>query len=232
MIAPRPAAERGISNFGWLDSRHSFSFGEYHDPRHMGFRSLRVINDDRVSAGAGFGRHPHRDMEIFTYVLEGALRHEDSLGTGSTVGAGEIQKMTAGTGILHSEFNASKTQPLHFLQVWILPEKRGLPPSYDQKAYREADKRGRLTLIGSADGRDGSIGFHQDVAIYASILGPGDTVTHRFAGGRGGWAQVARGSLTVNGIRLDEGDGAALHDEPEATLTGVLDAEVLLFDLP
>lgn len=231
MLSRRPAAERGTSNFGWLDSRHSFSFGEYHDPRHMGFRSLRVINDDRVAAGAGFGRHPHRDMEIFSYVLEGALKHEDSLGSGSTVGAGEVQKMSAGTGILHSELNPSPSQALHFLQVWILPERKGLPPSYEQKGFSEADKRGRVALIGSRDGRLGSIRFNQDVAIFASILGTGETVRHEVAAGRGAWVQVARGSVTVNGVRLDEGDGAAAVDEPAVTLAGVSDAEVLLFDL-
>lgn len=231
MITRRPAEERGTSNFGWLDSLHTFSFGAYHDPRHMGFRSLRVINDDRVAGGAGFGRHPHRDMEIFTYVLEGALKHEDSLGTGSTVGAGEVQKMTAGTGILHSELNPSPAQPLHFLQVWILPETKGLPPSYDQRTFTEADKRGRLKLIGSRDGRDGSIGFRQDVAIFATILGAGETARHGVAAGRGAWVQVARGSVTVNGTRLDEGDGAAAEDERDLTLAGVSEAEVLLFDL-
>ncbi len=231
MITRRPAAERGSSNFGWLDSRHTFSFGEYHDPRHMGFRSLRVINDDRVIGGAGFGRHPHRDMEIFSYVLEGALRHEDSLGSGATVGPGEVQKMTAGTGILHSEFNPREEEPLRFLQVWILPEKKGLPPSYEQKSFSDADKRGRLRLIGSRDGRDGSIGFQQDVAIYASMLAPDQTVEHRIAAGRGAWVQLARGSLTVNGTRLDEGDGAAIVDEPVLTLQGVSECEGLLFDL-
>ena len=231
MITRRPASERGTSNFGWLDSRHTFSFGEYHDPRHMGFRSLRVINDDRVTGGAGFGRHPHRDMEIFTYVLDGSLKHEDSLGTGSTIGPGEVQKMTAGTGILHSEFNPSQTEPLHFLQVWILPEKKGLKPSYDQRAFSDADKRGRLKLIGSRDGRDGSIGFQQDVAIFASILGPGELVTQTIAPGRGAWVQVARGSVAVNGSRLDEGDGAAIESERDVTLSGVSEAEVLLFDL-
>ena len=231
MITRRPAGERGTSNFGWLDSRHTFSFGEYHDPRHMGFRSLRVINDDRVAGGAGFGRHPHRDMEIFTYVLEGALRHEDSLGTGSTVGAGEVQKMTAGTGILHSELNPSPTQPLHFLQVWILPERKGLPPSYDQRTFSDADKRGQLKLIGSRDGRDGSIGFQQDVSIFASILGAGETIRGTIAAGRGAWVQVARGSVTANGVRLHEGDGAELVDEPDVALAGVSEAEVLLFDL-
>lgn len=211
MITRRPAAERGVSSLGWLDSRHTFSFGEYHDPEHMGFRSLRVINDDRVLGGAGFGRHPHRDMEIFSYVLAGQLTHEDSLGTSATTGAGEVQKMSAGTGILHSEFNPSPTEPVRFLQVWIVPERRGLRPSYEQRAFDDADKRGRLKLIGSRDGKLGSIVFHQDVAIYASILGEGEAIEHLTAAGRSAWLQVARGAVVVNGQRLDEGDGAAIE---------------------
>jgi redox-sensitive bicupin YhaK (pirin superfamily) len=231
LITRRPAAERGVTHLGWLDSRHTFSFGEYHDGRHMGFRTLRVINDDRVIGGAGFGRHPHRDMEIFSYVLEGRLAHEDSLGSGATIGVGEVQKMTAGTGIRHSEFNPSPDDPLRFLQVWIIPDRNGLPPSYEQKAFREADKGGRLKLIGSKDGRDGSIVFRQDVAIYASILGEGQIVEHRVAKGRAAWLQVARGSVTLNGTRLDEGDGAAIVDEPLLTIRGASASEVLLFDL-
>jgi len=231
MITRRPAAERGVSNLGWLDSRHTFSFGEYHDPKHMGFRTLRVINDDRVLGGAGFGRHPHRDMEIFSYVLAGKLSHEDSLGTGATVGAGEVQKMSAGTGILHSEFNPSPTDPLRFLQVWIIPERRGLRPSYEQRAFVDDEKRGRLKLIGSRDGSQGSIVFHQDVAIYASVLGEGDAVEHRVAPGRAAWLQVARGAVVVNGQRLEEGDGAALVDEAVLAIRGASESEVLLFDL-
>ena len=231
MITRRPAAERGVSNLGWLDSRHTFSFGEYHDPEHMGFRSLRVINDDRVLGGAGFGRHPHRDMEIFSYVLSGKLAHEDSIGTGATVGADEVQKMSAGTGILHSEFNPSPTDPLRFLQVWIVPERRGLRPSYEQRAFSDAEKRGRLKLIGSRDGNNGSIVFHQDASIYASILGDGERVEHRLAAGRGAWLQVARGAVVVNEQRLDEGDGAAIVDEAVLTIRGISECEVLLFDL-
>jgi redox-sensitive bicupin YhaK (pirin superfamily) len=231
MITRRPAAERGVSNLGWLDSRHTFSFGEYHDPEHMGFRSLRVINDDRVLGGAGFGRHPHRDMEIFSYVLEGKLAHEDSLGTGATVGAGEVQKMSAGTGILHSEFNPSPTDPLRFPQVWIVPDRRGLRPSYEQRAFNDADKRGRLKLIGSRDGNNGSIVFHQDVTLYASILGEGVAVEHRLAAGRGAWLQVALGTVVVNGQRLDEGDGASIVDDAAITIRGASESEVLLFDL-
>jgi redox-sensitive bicupin YhaK (pirin superfamily) len=231
MITRRPAAERGVSSLGWLDSRHTFSFVEYHDPEHMGFRSLRVINDDRVLGGAGFGRHPHRDMEIFSYVLAGQLTHEDSLGTSATTGAGEVQKMSAGTGILHSEFNPSPTEPVRFLQVWIVPERRGLRPSYEQRAFDDADKRGRLKLIGSRDGKLGSIVFHQDVAIYASILGEGEAIEHLTAAGRSAWLQVARGAVVVTGQRLDEGDGAAIEGEAAITIRGASESEVLLFDL-
>ena len=231
MITRRAAEERGRSDFGWLDSRHTFSFGEYHDPRHMGFRTLRVINDDRVVGGAGFGRHPHRDMEIFSYVLDGALAHQDSLGTGSTVRAGGVQKMSAGTGILHSEFNPSKSEPTRFLQIWILPDRSGHEPSYEDKSFEDDAKRGKLALVGSRDGRDGSITFHQDVAIYASSLAPGQTVSHPLASGRGAWVQVARGRIDVNGSRLGEGDGAAIEGEPAVTIRGLEDAEILLFDL-
>jgi redox-sensitive bicupin YhaK (pirin superfamily) len=231
VIALRPASERGTTNLGWLDSRHTFSFGEYHDGRHMGFRALRVINDDRVAAGAGFGRHPHRDMEIFSYVLEGQLAHQDSLGTGSTVGRGEVQKMSAGTGILHSEFNPSKSEPLRFLQVWIIPERTGLPPSYEQMAFGDDEKRGLLKLIGSGDGHSGSISFAQDVAIYASILGEGQSIEQRIVPGRGAWLQVAAGAVVLNGSRLDEGDGAAIVDETTLTIRGATESEFLLFDL-
>lgn len=231
MIVVRPATDRGVTDLGWLNSRHTFSFGQYFDDKHMGFRTLRVINDDRVIGGAGFGRHPHRDMEIFSYVLEGRLSHEDSLGSGATVGRGEVQKMSAGTGILHSEFNPSPDQPLRFLQVWIIPERTGLAPSYEQRAYGDADKRGRLKLIGSKDGRDGSIRFHQDVAIYASTLSEGGAIEHRIAAGRGAWLQVAAGTVVLNGTRLTEGDGAAIVDEPLITIRALDESEVLLFDL-
>jgi redox-sensitive bicupin YhaK (pirin superfamily) len=231
MIARRPAAERGRTDLGWLDSRHTFSFGSYADASHMGFRSLRVINDDRVKPGAGFGRHPHRNMEIFTYVLAGRLAHEDSLGTGSSVGPGEVQKMSAGRGILHSEFNASEVEPLRFLQVWIIPEVTGTPPSYEQREFSDADKRGRLKLIGSHDGRDGSISFRQEVSIYVSMLDRGARVEHRPAPGRALWLHVARGSVDANGVRLDEGDGLSLVDEGALAVTGVADSEFLLFDL-
>ena len=231
MLTRRAAEDRGNSDFGWLDSRHTFSFGEYHDPRHMGFRTLRVINDDRVAGGAGFGRHPHRDMEIFSYVLDGALAHQDSLGTGSTVRAGGVQKMSAGTGILHSEFNPSENEPTRFLQIWILPDRKGHSPSYEDKRFDDDAKRGKLALLGSSDGRDGSITFHQDVAIYASALAPGQTVSHALAQGRGAWVQVARGRVEVNGTPLGEGDGASVEGEPAVTVRGVDDSEILLFDL-
>jgi redox-sensitive bicupin YhaK (pirin superfamily) len=197
----------------------------------MGFRTLRVINDDRVVGGAGFGRHPHPDMEIFSYVLDGALAHQDSLGTGSTVRAGGVQKMSAGTGILHSEFNPSKSEPTRFLQIWILPDRTGHEPSYEDKRFEGDAKRGKLALLGSRDGRDGSITFHQDVAIYASSLAPGQTVSHTLAAGRGAWVQVARGRIDVNGTGLGEGDGAAIEGEPAVTIRGLEDAEILLFDL-
>jgi hypothetical protein len=231
MITRRPADARGVSDFGWLDSRHTFSFGEYHDPAQMGFRALRVINDDRVTGGAGFGRHPHRDMEIFSYVLEGALTHKDSLGNGAESREGDVQKMTAGTGILHSEFNPRETEPARFLQVWIAPERTGLAPSYEQRTFTADQKRGRLALIGSRDGRDGSIRFYQDVDIYASVLAGGERVVHRLRPERSAWLQVARGSAVVNGVPLVEGDGAAVTGEPEITIRGDSDAEVLLFDL-
>jgi redox-sensitive bicupin YhaK (pirin superfamily) len=231
VIVRRSASERGATDLGWLDSRHTFSFGRYHDPKHMGFRSLRVINDDRVTGGAGFGRHPHRDMEILSYVVSGRLAHADSLGTGGTIGPGEVQKMSAGTGIRHSELNASPTEPLRFLQVWIVPERTGLRPSYEQKAFSDADKRHGLKLIGSEDGREGSLVIERDAAIYASILEPGEAITHRPLAGRGVWVQSVRGSATVNGEPLDEGDGVALVDEPSITLRGASECELLLFDL-
>jgi hypothetical protein len=231
VIVRRPAGERGVTDLGWLDSRHTFSFGEYHDPKHLGFRSLRVINDDRVIGGAGFGRHPHRNMEIFSYVLEGRLAHEDSLGTGTTIGPGEVQKISAGTGIRHSELNASETEPLRFLQAWIVPERTGLPPSYEQKAFPDVDKRGRLKLIGSNNAREDSIAFGQDVAIYASILGAGEAIKHLPEAKRGVWVQIARGSATVNGERMDEGDGAALVEERSISVSGATECELLLFDL-
>src|SRR3954470_15502075 len=197
----RKSEERGRANFGWLDSKHSFSFGHYHDAKNMGFGPLRVINDDRVAPGGGFPTHPHSDMEIISYVLEGALEHKDSLGTGSVIRPGDVQRMSAGTGIRHSEFNASETKPVHFLQIWIIPERRGLAPSYDQKAFADDEKRGKLRLVGSRDGRNGSVIIHRDVDLYASLLSAGEIVTHELSAGRGAWVQVARGSVTLNGER-------------------------------
>jgi redox-sensitive bicupin YhaK (pirin superfamily) len=229
MITIRPAAERGRTEIDWLDSRHSFSFGEYFDPSNMGFRALRVINEDRVVPGAGFPTHGHRDMEIVTYVLDGAIAHKDSLGTGSVIRPGEVQRMSAGTGIRHSEFNHAPDQPLHFLQIWILPERNGLPPGYEQKSFDR--QPGALRLIGSRDGRDGSITVHQDVNIHAATLRGGDSVTFRPAPDRHVWVEVARGSVSLIGQALRQGDGAAASGEPELTIAAQDDAEIVLFDL-
>jgi quercetin 2,3-dioxygenase len=230
-LTVRKADERGVANFGWLDSRHSFSFGHYQDPRHMGFGALRVINDDRVAPGGGFPTHPHADMEIVSYVLEGALEHKDSIGTGSVIRPGDVQRMSAGTGIRHSEFNASTTQSVHFLQIWITPEQKGLQASYQQKAFSEAEKRGQLRLVGSRDGRDGSVTIHQDVDFFATILASGEAVQHKLRAGRGAWVQVARGAVTLNGLALQAGDGAAVIAAGPLRFDGGADAEVLLFDL-
>jgi hypothetical protein len=232
MLQLRRASERGHANHGWLDSHHTFSFASYFDPRFMGFRSLRVINEDRVQPGRGFGTHPHRDMEILSYVLEGGLQHRDSMGNGSTIQPGDVQLMTAGTGVTHSEFNASKQDPVHFLQIWILPERGGLTPGYEQKFFAPSDKQGKLRLLASRDGRDGSVTIHQDMSLYASLLGPSDTLEQPLAPGRHAWVQVARGSALVNGQLLSAGDGAALSEEPRVQLQGQPGgAEVLLFDL-
>jgi len=233
MLQIRKAKDRGVANFGWLDSRHTFSFGEYHDPRHMGFGPLRVINEDRVSPGQGFPTHGHRDMEIISYVLDGALEHKDSIGTGSVIRPGDVQIMSAGTGIRHSEFNHSKTEPVHFLQIWIIPDREGIAPRYAQNTIPDADKRGRLRLVGSADGRDGSVVIHQDVALYASVLTAGEALTHATVPGRKGWLQVVRGAVTLNGRDLDAGDGAAIEGEPQMTMKARAgNTEFLLFDLP
>jgi hypothetical protein len=229
MITIRKSDERGHADFGWLKSRHSFSFGEYYDPKFMGFGPLRVINDDRVAGGGGFPTHGHADMEIISYVLDGGLEHKDSIGTGSVIRPGELQRMSAGSGIRHSEFNASKTDPVHFLQIWIMPEKKGLQPSYEQKRFD--DLAGGLRLIGSRAGRDGSVTIHQDVDLFAARLAKGETATHRPAKGRGVWIQVAKGHVTVNGHALSEGDGAAISGEAEITLAATSQAEVLLFDM-
>ena len=232
MITIRSAQDRGTANFGWLDSRHTFSFGNYYNRNHMGFADLRVINEDKVTPGQGFGTHAHRDMEIISYVLEGALEHKDSIGTGSVIRPGDVQRMSAGTGIQHSEFNASSTEPVHFLQIWILPAHKGIQPGYEQKTFAEVEKRGRLRLVGSRDGRDGSITIHQDVNFYATTLREGETVSHSLAEGRVAWLQVVRGAVQVNDQPLTAGDGAAIAQEAQITLKGTSDdVEVLLFDM-
>jgi redox-sensitive bicupin YhaK (pirin superfamily) len=231
MLTHRPAAERGRTRLAWLDSRHSFSFDQYYDPRHMGFRSLRVINDDLVAPGAGFPAHPHRDMEILTWVIEGAVDHADSMGTGSTVRAGEMQRMSAGSGITHSEFNHSPTEPLRLLQIWIRPERKGIPPGYEQKAFSLEQRRNRLLLAASRDGRNGSLTLCQDAEVYIANPDAGAVLSHRFAQGRHGWIQVARGSLSVNGVELQEGDGLAVTGEESLEIRSSQGAEFLLFDL-
>ena len=232
MITLRQAHERGHAQHGWLESYHTFSFADYYDPRHMGFRALRVINEDRVQPGRGFGTHPHRDMEIISYVLEGALEHRDSLGTGSVITPGEVQRMSAGTGVTHSEFNSSRSELVHFLQIWILPERAGLPPGYEQRAFPAGEKRGKFRLVASRDGREGSVTIHQAVDLYTSVFAPGEAVTHRLTPGRSAWVQVARGAVTLNDTALSAGDGAAVSEEPLLTVTAKDQAEVLLFDLP
>ena len=231
MQAIRHADDRGLANLGWLNSRHTFSFGHYYDPKFMGFGPLRVINEDRVKPGHGFGTHGHENMEILTYVIEGALAHKDSMGTGSVIRPGDVQRMSAGTGIRHSEFNASKTEPVHFLQIWITPEKDGIQPSYEEKTFSPAEKQGELRLIGSRDARDGSLKIHQDVDLYATRLSTAQSVTHSLGDGRKVWVQVVRGSVTLNETELRAGDGVALEGAQSIELTGRSDAEVLLFDM-
>ena len=231
MIAVRQANDRGRANFGWLNSRHTFSFGHYYDPQFMGFGPVRVINEDRVQPGRGFDTHGHSNLEIISYVIDGALEHKDSMGTGSVIRPGDVQRMSAGTGVRHSEFNASDTELVHFLQIWILPEKDGLQPSYEQKTFSDDEKRGQLRLVGSADGRDGSITIHQDVDLYASLLEAGETVSHTIAEGRKGWVQVAKGSAALNGAPLAAGDGVAVDGAATITLSDASGAEVLLFDM-
>lgn len=230
MIRLRPHAERGHFDHGWLDTWHSFSFGDYFDPEHNGYSALRVINDDRIAGGGGFPAHPHSNMEIVTYVLEGALAHRDSLGHGSTILPGDVQRMSAGRGIRHSEFNASQDEAVHLLQIWLLPQEQNLDPGYEQKSFGPGAKRGRLCLIASPDGRDGSVTIHQDARIYAALLGHGEPVAHRPADGRRCYLHVARGALSLNGIPMAGGDGARIENEPEIRLEG--NAELLLFDLP
>jgi redox-sensitive bicupin YhaK (pirin superfamily) len=252
VITVRPAGERGHFDRGWLDTWHTFSFDAYHDDRFLGFRSLRVINDDRIAPASEFGMHPHRDMEIVTYVLEGELEHKDSMGNGSVIRPGEVQRMSAGTGVLHSERNPSRAVSTRLLQIWILPDRRGHEPGYEQKRFPEAERRGRLRLVASPDGDEGSVSLHQDARILATLLAPGETASHRLQPGRGAWVQVARGAVTLQAagaaagaaagrgggepgggrlVRLSAGDGAAVEDEAGIALTGVTPAEVLVFDL-
>jgi hypothetical protein len=232
MITLRPASDRGAANFGWLDSRHTFSFGNYYDADHMGFGSLRVINEDKVAPGGGFSTHGHRDMEIISYVLDGALAHKDNIGNGSTMRPGDVQRMSAGTGILHSEYNESDQNPVHFLQIWILPEKKGIEPSYEQTHFPATATQGQLRLVGSRDGRDGSVTIHQDVSLYATRLGEGESVNYTPTAGRILWIHLAKGAIALNGQVLTAGDSAAVTAETALTLTGDSDdAEALLFDL-
>jgi redox-sensitive bicupin YhaK (pirin superfamily) len=231
MIEIRRSEERGHANHGWLDSHFSFSFADYFDPQHVQFRTLRVLNDDRIAGGAGFGEHPHRDMEIVTYVLDGALQHRDSMGNGSVIKPGDVQYMSAGTGVTHSEFNPSK-DPLHLLQIWMVPEKRGFKPAYDQKTFTEEEKRAKLRLVASPDGAEGSVKIRQDNSLYAAILDRDETVRHELRPGRHAYVQVAKGQAKLNGTALQQGDGAAISEEKAVELTGIKNAEVLLFDLP
>jgi len=231
MLSIRHAEERGRANLGWLDSRHTFSFGNYYDPKFMGFGPLRVINEDRVQPAQGFGTHGHEDMEIISYVLEGALKHKDSMGNGSVIRPGDVQRMSAGTGVRHSEFNASDRDLVHFLQIWILPENNGLQPSYEQKAFSSDEKHGRLRLVGSRDGREGSVTIHRDVDLYATVLNEGEAIVHELADGRRGWVQMARGSATLNEMQLYPGDGVAINGPLRLQLTGTSESEILLFDM-
>jgi quercetin 2,3-dioxygenase len=231
MITIRKASERGHFNFGWLNTYHTFSFGEYYDPEFMGFRSLRVINEDFVSQGRGFPTHSHRDMEIITYILEGALEHRDSMGNGSVIRPGDVQRMTAGTGVSHSESSPSPTEPVHLLQIWILPQRTGLMPGYEQKFFPNEEKQGKFCLIASVDGREGSVTLHQDVSLYTTVLENGQQAVHQLAPNRHAWVQVAHGSISTNGENLDQGDGAAVSGEEKLTVTAREPAEVLLFDL-
>lgn len=239
MLTLRPASDRGHANFGWLDSYHSFSFGNYYDPAHMGFRDLRVINEDRVAPGQGFSTHSHRDMEIITFVLEGAVEHKDSLGNVATIKPGEVQRMSAGTGISHSEYNPSRTEGTHFLQIWVIPEKMGLEPSYEQVEFPLEKRLGQLTLIGSRDGRDGSVKIHQDLNLYTAVLEPSNEVSYDVgrdypegtASQRNIWLQVTRGSLLLNGQPVQAGDGVSIQNEAQLHLTATSNAEFLLFDL-
>ena len=232
MITVRKAKERGHFDHGWLNTYHTFSFDQYYDPRYMGFRNLRVINEDFVSPGHGFPTHGHRDMEIITYILEGALKHQDSMGNGSTIRPGDVQRMSAGTGVRHSEQNPSNEEPVHLLQIWILPDTVGLPPSYEQKAFSEDERRGGFRLIASPDNRDGSVLIHQDVQLYASILADGEQAHHSMNPTRYGWLQVARGSVEINGETAKQGDGLVIVGESDLNVVALEPSEMLLFDLP
>ena len=231
MMQLRPSEARGHANFGWLDSRHSFSFGHYHDPAHMGFGPLRVINEDRVAPAAGLDTHGHADMEIISYVLDGALEHKDSLGIGSVIRPGDVQRMSAGTGVRHSEFNASKTDPVHFLQIWVIPERKGLEPSYDQRHFPEEERRNALKLVASGTPRDGALKIHQDADIHASLLDAGQVLAFSPKAGRRQWLQLASGELVVNGKQLRRGDGLAIADEREVRIEALDASEFLLFDM-
>jgi quercetin 2,3-dioxygenase len=231
MIEIRKSDERGLADHGWLRSYHSFSFADYYDPEHAGFGHLRVINEDRIQPGTGFGTHGHRDMEIISYVLEGALAHEDSMGNGSTIDPGDVQRMSAGTGVTHSEFNGQRDRPVHFLQIWLVPDRRGLTPGYEQKAIPEAEERGVLRLVASRDGREGSVTIHQDADLYASRLLPGERVKHALAEGRHAWLQVVSGRVELNGTALGAGDGAAVSQETGLEVVALEPAHFLLFDL-
>jgi quercetin 2,3-dioxygenase len=231
MLETRKSQERGFADHGWLKSFHTFSFADYHDPQHMGFGPLRVINEDRVRPGAGFGTHGHRDMEIISYVLEGALEHKDSMGNGSVIRPGDVQRMSAGTGVLHSEYNPSEKEGVHFLQIWIEPNQRGITPGYEEKHFAAASKRGKLKLIASPDGRDGSVRIHQDALLYAALLDGAESVRHALAAGRKAWVQVAKGEASVNGQPLAAGDALKASGEREIVIENGRDAEVLLFDL-
>jgi len=231
MIQVRKGNERGHFDHGWLDTYHTFSFADYYDPAQMGFRSLRVINEDRVQGGQGFGMHGHRDMEIVTYVMEGNLEHKDSMGNGSIIKAGELQRMTAGTGVRHSEANPSATEPVHLYQIWLMPQRRGLQPSYEQRAFREDEQRGRLRLVVSPDGADGSLIIHQEARLYLASLAPGQSVSHRIEPGRAAWLQTFRGNVQVQGNQLAAGDGAAVTNENNLAIEATVPSQILLFDL-
>lgn len=231
MIRLRKAAERGHFDHGWLNTYHTFSFGDYYDPAHVGFRSLRVINDDRVQPGQGFGMHGHRDMEIVTYVLEGALEHKDSMGNGSIIRAGQLQRMSAGTGVRHSEFNPSESDSVHLYQIWLLPDQKGLKPSYEELALTEVEKHGRFRLVASPDGGNGSLTIHQDARLYLAALLPGQAVTHQIERGRAAWFQVLQGTVKYLGNVLSAGDGVAIWDENSVAVEAIVPSEVLLFDL-